>query len=100
MTLKSEHYCITPENLMVHELIGLKAKVVDSTDANKKGMKGVVVDETRNTLVFDCNGIEKVVPKKEVKLEFELGKEKKTIDGKEIVCKPEQRTKTLWGKKK
>lgn len=46
-------YRITPENLVYHTLIGLKTVVAESTNPDMVGIGGVVVDETRNTLVIN-----------------------------------------------
>jgi len=40
-------------NLVYHELIGLKARVVEYSDPSVKGFEGVVVDETLKTLVLE-----------------------------------------------
>ncbi|PIN85800.1 MAG: ribonuclease P [Candidatus Diapherotrites archaeon CG11_big_fil_rev_8_21_14_0_20_37_9] len=95
--LKGEQYCITPENLAVHEMIGLKVEV-KSNDKNKNGMNGKIVDESMNTMTIESKGMEKVIPKKEVTFTFTLGNEKVGIEGKKIIYRPEQRTKALWGK--
>lgn len=46
-------YRITPENLIYHTLIGLEAVVAENTNPDMIGISGVVVDETRNTLVVN-----------------------------------------------
>ncbi len=48
----TEGYAITPENLIYHTLIGLEAVVSGSTNPDVVGIAGVVIDETRNTLVI------------------------------------------------
>ncbi len=45
------------------ELIGLKAKVVKSTNASNKGIRGTVIDETRNTLTIRQEDQDKVIAK-------------------------------------
>jgi ribonuclease P protein subunit POP4 len=45
-------YEITPENLVYHTLIGLETVVSGSTNPDMVGIRGVVVDETRNTLLI------------------------------------------------
>ncbi|MEA1894205.1 MAG: ribonuclease P protein component 1 [Euryarchaeota archaeon] len=45
-------YEITPENLVYHTLIGLETVVAGSTNPDMVGISGVVVDETRNTLLI------------------------------------------------
>ena len=86
----------TPENLIMHELIGLEVEVVESTDRRKKGLKGVVMDETANTLVILTKGKEgkkKVISKKECTFMFKLDKEKVEVEGWTILARPEERTK-------
>jgi ribonuclease P protein subunit POP4 len=95
--LKSSHYCITADNLLVHELIGLKARVVKSPDKSRVGLKGKIVDETLNTFVLETAKGEKVLPKKEVWLEADLKGEKVEFDAARLAFRPEARTK-MWRK--
>lgn len=83
---------ITPENLVAHELCGLKVKVESSTDARRKGVKGVVVWETQHTLVIQTKEGEKIVPKKECVFTFDLPPAVR-IDGELLGSKPVERTK-------
>ncbi|MBI4210131.1 MAG: ribonuclease P protein component 1 [Candidatus Diapherotrites archaeon] len=98
MMLSSAHYCITTKNLAAHELIGLQAKVVYGTDAGRKGIEGKVVDETRNVIVMESKGVEKMVPKAECVFEFDVGGEKSAIEGRKIMYAPEARTKMVYGR--
>ncbi|MGB9987595.1 ribonuclease P protein component 1 [Salarchaeum japonicum] len=43
---------LTPETLPRHELVGLHAEVVDSTDPSRVGIAGRIVDETMRTLLI------------------------------------------------
>lgn len=79
----------TLENLPKHELIGLEVQVADHSDENIIGMKGTVVDETRNMLVIDG----KKVSKKDGAFIFELEDERVKIEGKLIHKRPEDRVK-------
>ena len=96
--LKGTGYTITTQNIMGHELIGLPVVISHSTDHNKKGIQGRVIDETQNTLTVETNNGEKKIPKKEVKIMVELGKEKVMVEGMQIVAKPEDRVKLYWRK--
>lgn len=96
--LNGKNYCITPQNLPAHEFIGLKAKVVGSTDVSRKGIAGVVVDETKNVIVIESKKVVKKLPKSECEFEFALGNEKVKVDGKQIVGRPEDRPKIVWRK--
>ena len=83
----------------MHELIGLKCEVTKSNDENKKGLKGIIIKETKNTLKIKNEDIEKILPKKEVELKIWLPNGKKIIfDGKMIIEKHAERTKNLWRK--
>lgn len=95
--IKEKKYEITPENCKAHELIGLKVKVIKSSDKAREGISGIVVDETQNTFKISGkhNACEKefIIPKKECEFEFELGDEKVIIKGNEIAKRPQDRLK-------
>lgn len=96
--LEGKNYRITSKNILAHEVIGLRAEIIKSPDLNKAGIKGKVVDETKNLLILETKGGLKKIPKKEVLIKFWLGKETKEINGKFLVAKPEDRTKIYWRK--
>lgn len=50
---------ITPENLPRHELVGLRAEVIDSTDQTQIGISGEVTGETRSMLEIEGKKVEK-----------------------------------------
>jgi len=91
---------ITPQNIFRHELIGLPVEVAESSHKGFEGIKGKVVDETKNTIkIEDDNGNEKIIPKKEVTLHFKLSDGSKVeIDGKIIAIRPEDRIKKRFRK--
>ena len=87
----------TRRNIYFHELIGLEVEIIDHTDSTLRGIKGLVVDETRNTLrVLTISDKEKVVPKHGGKFLFKLPK---TISvevlGDLIIGRPEERLKKI-----
>ena len=87
---------ITKGNIVAHELIGLGVEVIRSTDRKMAGMKGEVVDETRNTLVIEKGGAEKVLPKSCCVFRFTLpGGETADVGGKLIAVAPGDRPKKL-----
>ena len=64
---------ITPQNIFRHELVGLDVEVVKSSHEGFTGIKGEVVDETKNTIkVEDVEGCEKIIPKNVVTFQFTL----------------------------
>ncbi len=49
---------ITPQNIIRHEMIGLLVSVEYSPNKSEEGIFGVIIDETRNTLLINTgNGI-------------------------------------------
>jgi ribonuclease P protein subunit POP4 len=55
---------ITPENLIRHELIGLDAEVAASENKTQIGIRGLVVDETKNLLAIETKDGVKRIQKK------------------------------------
>lgn len=83
---------ITPENLVRHELIGLHAEVVNSTNRCLVGAIGRVVDETRNMLHIETDNGVKSVSKAHTCFVFTLphGQTVKA-NGSVLVSQPENR---------
>ncbi|MCW1309531.1 MAG: ribonuclease P protein component 1 [Candidatus Nanoarchaeia archaeon] len=84
---------ISPKNITRHELIGLKVKVKKSINNSYEKIVGKVVDETKNMLVIEQMGREKMVPKKDTIFEFEIEGRKIRIDGNLLIGRPEHRLK-------
>ncbi|TLZ71709.1 MAG: ribonuclease P protein subunit [Methanobacteriota archaeon] len=78
--------------LTKHEFIGLQVAIVRASDPSLIGVQGLVVDETRNTVVVEAGGREKRVPKQGSRFRFQIqgGLE---VDGDEIMFRPEDRVK-------
>ena len=80
-------------NLHMHELVGLRLRVVQASDGGMVGMEGIVVDETRETLVIGGDA-RRVVPKRGNTFEFTLEDGSTAVlDGDAIAFRPEDRTK-------
>lgn len=85
---------ITPQNILHHELIGLKVKIVESVDGNLVDITGTIVDETEKTLVILSNQKEKRITKKIVKLHIVMPDGNIVeIDGTKLLGRPENRVK-------
>ncbi len=91
---------ITPQNIFRHELVGLNVEVVKSSHEGFTGIKGEVIDETKNTIkVEDVEGCEKIIPKNVVTFHFTLPDNAVVeIDGSIIVARPEDRIKKKFRK--
>ena len=80
--------------ILQHELIGLNARVVESSHPNYVGIAGRVIDETRNTLVIQHEKKRKIVAKSVAVFHFTLPDGTVIeIDGKVIIGRPENRIK-------
>jgi len=85
---------ITPNNIVRHELIGLKVKVVGAKNPKNIGIQGKVVNETQKTLVVEAKGKEKSIFKSQVTLQFTLPSKKVVeVDGKLLAGRPWDRIK-------
>jgi ribonuclease P protein subunit POP4 len=85
---------ITPQNILKHELIGLSVEIVKSCNQNLVGIKGRVVDETRNTLLIEkYDGKEIRVPKDIAVFRFELNDVHVDVIGTLLIGRPEDRLK-------
>ncbi len=83
---------ITKRNVLRHELIGLKARVTNSSDPTLFGIHGTIIDETRNMLVIEQAGETKTLPKASSKFMFTLsGGEEVKVEGAKLVGRPEER---------
>ena len=80
------------KNIVLHELIGLEAEVVSSRDSSQVGMKGLIVNETKNLLYLKHESKVKEVVKKISKFEFRCGGDSFIVDGKEINFRAHERT--------
>lgn len=67
------------------ELIGLNAEIVESTNKTLVGVKGKIIDETKNLLVIG----DKKIPKSQVILKIN----EQTINGKMLIGRSEDRLK-------
>ena len=85
---------ISTKNVIRHELIGLTVEVVESTNKFNIGIKGTVVDETKNLLIIETDKEIKKIQKKGTKFIFTIPSGKKVkVDGTRIVRRPEERIK-------
>jgi len=86
---------ITPQNILRHELIGLAVRVSEATNPTVKGLRGSVVDETKNTLKIMAVQGTSVIPKDIATFRFTLPDGVLVdVDGNRLVARPESRLKT------
>ena len=85
---------ISARNLIRHELIGLYIEVTKSSNIHQTGTRGMVVDETKNTLTIETDNGLKKIQKKGSDFIFKIPDGKRVkVDGKRILARPEERIK-------
>jgi len=87
------------KDVLRHELIGLNIEVKNSKNPGLIGLKGNIVDETKNTLVLETEGkgikrIKKIL-KSQVKIIITIGSKKVMVDGNLLIGRPEDRLKKI-----
>jgi ribonuclease P protein subunit POP4 len=83
---------ITAENVLTHEIIGLGARIVESTDPTLQAVSGTIVFETKNMLSIKVNSEVKQVPKKAAKkIRIETQSGVCFISGSSLTGRPEDR---------
>jgi ribonuclease P protein subunit POP4 len=86
---------ITPQNILRHELIGLNVKIAVAKDPNMRGIRGKIVNESRNMLTIVDGGRKRLVPKDVATFRFKLKDGTLVdVDGARLVARPENRLKT------
>ncbi len=79
--------------LFNQELVGADCEITGAKNASLKGIKGRIINETRNTLTIKTGKGEKTVLKQQVTIMAEINNKKFRIDGAEIDARPEDRAK-------
>lgn len=83
---------ISIENLIYHELVGLKIKILVSTQNNMKNLLGSIIFETKNMLILrTSNGIKKIPKKTIEKCAVYLPSNVCFISGNNMIGRPEDR---------
>lgn len=85
-----------PENVLVHEIIGLDARIVESTDPTLQGISGSIVFETKNMISIRTDSAVKQIAKKAAKkIEIKTHSGVCFISGSSLIGRPEDRTSRL-----
>jgi ribonuclease P protein subunit POP4 len=79
--------------LMRMELIGLDVEVLSAPCY--EGIKGTILDETKNTFIIGSAGTEKMVPKNSNEFAFTYEGSRFVIRGSEVLHRPEDRIKKV-----
>jgi ribonuclease P protein subunit POP4 len=87
---------VTPKNVLTHEIIGLFAKIVESSDPTLQGISGTIVFETKNMISIRKGSIVRQAAKrtaKKIKLQTDSGA--CFISGSRLIGRPEDRISRL-----
>jgi ribonuclease P protein subunit POP4 len=86
----------TLENVLVDEIIGLDARIVESTDPSLRGIRGSIVFETKNTISIRTDSSVKQIAKKTAKkIEIKTYSGVCFISGSSMIGRPEDRISRL-----
>ncbi len=83
---------LNPKEIAKQELIGLHVEIIESKNKSLVGMKGRIVDETKNTITIE-DGRERTIMKSQIKMKTRIGDKEYVIDGRILVGRPEDRIK-------
>ena len=88
---------INRQNLLFSSFIGLPVELVNCSQRKLVGLKGTVVDETKNLIVVEPRGAKSVkIPKVSATFRFTLENgEKVDVDGSKIAFRPHERPKKV-----
>jgi len=86
----------SPENVFVHEIIGLGARIVESTDPTLVGVSGTIVFETKNMISIRTDSAVKQIAKRVAKkIEIITHSGVCFISGTSMIGRPEDRISRL-----
>lgn len=82
------------QDVLKYELIGLEIEIVKSNNRTLEGLKGKILDESKNMFKIETDDHKiKNIIKNQVKIMINLNQKKYIIDGKQLVGRPEDRLK-------
>ena len=77
---------ITADNIVLHELIGLRTEIVESMNNELLGFGGIIIDETKSMFILNTSRGIKKFPKDHNKWKFFLQNKAVILDGSNL-CK-------------
>lgn len=86
-------YKMHPNNIVRHELIGLNIEIVKAENPSLIGIKGKVIDESKNTLTIETQNKIKKILKDQATFNIELKDHIVQVEGKLLLGRSEDRIK-------
>jgi len=84
---------LNKKKLARSELIGLNVKIIESENSFNKGIKGKIIDETKNMFMVKTEKGRKSIIKNQCVFEFKFKEKDIQINGKSLSTRPEERIK-------
>jgi len=75
------------------ELIGLDVKIIESENRFNRGIKGKIIDETKNIFIVKTEKRKKKIIKNQCVFEFKLKEKNIQLNVKSLTIRPEERIK-------
>ncbi len=85
---------LNPKEVAKHELIGLVVEIVRSKNKSLVGLKGKIIDETKNTITIEDDKVRKIM-KSHIIMKTKIEDKEYEINGKILVGRPEDRIKKV-----
>ena len=79
---------ITAENIALHELIGLRAEIVESSNPQIIGLNGTIIDETKSMITIKTVNGTKMIAKSNNSWKFSIDNKDVVLNGSKISKRP------------
>lgn len=79
---------ITAENIISHELIGLRTEIVESTNSQIIGLNGTITDETKSMITINTINGTKMIAKSNSSWKFSIDNKDVVLNGSKISKRP------------
>ena len=79
---------ITAENIALHELIGLRTEIVESSNPQIIGLNGTIIDETKSMITINTVNGTKMISKSNNSWKFLIDNKDIVLNGSKIAKRP------------
>jgi len=81
------------QDIVRHELIGLNIEIMEAKNPSLAGLKGKIIDETKNTITIQHKNTTKKLIKNQIKMKIEIHNKTIMVNGEDLVGRPADRIK-------
>lgn len=79
---------ITSDNIVSHELIGLRTEITDSTNSQIIGLNGTIIDETKSMITINTVNGTRRIAKSNNSWKFSIENKEIILNGSKIAKRP------------